>query len=294
VTLQDRHPRLHAERFFWAVLAPKLPAHALRRTDAAATRVILDEAFAPHLPVEVTMVAPAYTPLSDGTVLACGLPASSLGDPALAGAVTLAPGTPPIWLDRPIDLERLNVLTGAHEPGVVTIARRLRSTTLTAAATVLALGVGVGFERRTAAARADADTANAAMVRLTGSPTAASVGVDPSADFGSADLIIDRELTRLRAARGTRASVGLTDASDSLAALLAHWPRNLRAQVQTVSATPNQLTVGALLPAHADAEDLSAALTATVGWDVGQPQINTVGKGVQVQLTLKPSAKEGR
>ena len=152
MTPDPRHPRLPAERFFWAMLTPELPADALRRTDAAMTRAVLDEAFAPHLPIDFARVAVAYSVLPNGTVLACALPASALEDPALAGAVTLAPATLPAWLDHPADPERLNVLTGPHEPRVVTVARRRRSAVLTAAVAVLAAGVGIGFERRAAAA----------------------------------------------------------------------------------------------------------------------------------------------
>lgn len=280
-----RHPRLPADRFFWAVLTPDLPADALRRPDAAMTRAVLDEAFAPHLPMDVAGVAAAYTPLARGAVLACALPASTLEDPALAGALTLAPATLPDWLEQEADPEAMNVLTGPHEPRAVTLARRRRSSVLAAAVAVLAAGVGIGLERRAAAARADHADAVAALTGMM-APT-------PEADPGLASLALDRELARLRATRSKQASLGLADASGPMAALLAHWPRDVKAQAQTVSAAPSQLTVSALLPAHADAEKLSAALAGTAGWEAGQPQISASGRGVQVQLTLKPSTKGG-
>ena len=90
MTNHARHPRLPAERFFWALLTPELPADALRRTDAAMTRAVLDEAFAPHLPIDLARVAVAYTVLPSGAVLACALPASALEDPSLARALDLA------------------------------------------------------------------------------------------------------------------------------------------------------------------------------------------------------------
>lgn len=249
--------------------------------------------FAPHLPTDLARVGMAYAVLPSGAVLACALPVSALEEPALASAVTLAPATLPAWLGQPADPERLNVLTGPHEPRVVTVARRRRAAVLTAAVAVLAAGVGLGLERRAAAARADRADAVAALVRLTGSPAAASLGVPADADLESASLTIDRELTRLRATRSKQASLGLADASDPLAALLSRWPRDVKAQAQTLSAAPTQLTVSAMLPAHADAEKLSSALAGTTGWEAGQPQINANGKGVQVQLTLKPTTKGG-
>ena len=84
MTNHSRHPRLPAERFFWALLTPELPADALRRTDAAMTRAVLDEAFAPHLPTDLARVGMAYAVLPSGAVLACALPVSALEEPALA------------------------------------------------------------------------------------------------------------------------------------------------------------------------------------------------------------------
>ncbi|MEK6701643.1 MAG: hypothetical protein AABZ53_05225 [Planctomycetota bacterium] len=292
-SFSSRHPRLPAERFLWAVLTPDLPTAALRRMNSAKTRAVLDEAFASHLPMELGQVAAAYTLLPDGTVLACALPDTALEEPELADAVTLAPATLPQWLDQSADPEQLNVLIRSHEPDVVTVARRRRSAVLTGAVALLAAAVWIGLERRADASRVDRMEAESAISRLTTSADAVAIGLTPSANLrpDSFAFVIDRELAKLRATRNKQASLGLSDAVDPLASLLARWPSGVKTQVQSLSATPGLLSVSVLVPELADAERLSAALAGTQGWESSQPQITSNGKRVQVLISLKPAPK---
>jgi hypothetical protein len=287
--LPNHHPRLPADRFYWAVLTPDVPASSLRSLNAPMTRAILDEAFASHLPVDLGSIAPAYTRLPDNSVLACALPASALDESALAAAITLAPSELPRWLDHDADPERLNVLTGAYEPRPVTAARRSRSMAVACTAALVALGLIVGFERRATSAREDHNAAMAEIDRLASSKSAVEIGLSTSQPMLERSFALERELSRLRATRSTSASLGLGDATDPLATLLAAWPRGVNAQVQTLTAAPKQLTMSALLPTLPDAERLAASLGTAPGWDHAQPQITTTGKGVQMQLTLTPA-----
>jgi hypothetical protein len=82
----------------------------------------------------------------------------------------------------------------------------------------------------------------------------------------------------------------LIDVTPALQALMSVWPRHLRTQVSTLTASPTQLTLTALLPSHEDVESLARAITVP-GWTgSAQPQINATSAGVQVQIILKPAA----
>ncbi len=292
--LANLHPRLPAERFYWAILTPDVPASSLRSLTAPMTRAILDEAFAAHLPVDLASIAPAYKRLPDNSVLACALPASALDDPVLAAAITLAPLNLPVWLEHDANPDTLNVLTGVFEPLPVTAARRRRSIAVACTAALVALGLIVGFERRATSARADHNTSLAAIEQLVSSKPAVEIGLFASQPMLERSFTLERELSRLRATRSTRASLGLGDATDPLATFLAAWPRGVKAQVQTLTAAPTQLTMSALLPTLPDAERLAASLGTAPGWDHAQPQITTSGKGVQMQLTLTPATPASR
>lgn len=285
------HPRLSPERFYWAVLSPlqDLPVVTARTLGTPMTRAVLGEAFAAHLPVELATVAPAYTMLADGSVLACALPAAALGEPNLASAITVAPSALPEWLTQDADPETLNVLTGAFEPRSVLAARRQRSLAVTGLAALLALGCIVGFERRAAHARGAEQSSLAALDELVRSNPAQELGIQPDQPAHERSVALDRELSRLRATRNSQASLGLADAADPLASVLAAWPRGIKAQVQSLSAAPSQLSLSALLPTLPEAEKLASALGSAPGWAPAQPQITTSGKGVQMQLTLTPT-----
>ncbi len=286
--LPNLHPRLPADRFYWAVLTPDLPASSLRSLTAPMTRAVLDELFAPHLPVDLASVACSYTPLPDNSVLACAIPASVIDDPAHAAAVTLAPSGLPTWLEHDADPEHLNVLTGVYEPRPVTAARRRRSLVAASIAALVAVVLAVGFERRASLARADRAASQTAMDQLLRSKPAADLGVSPTNSVQTSSQALERELSRLRATRSTRAALGLGDAADPLASLLASWPGEIKAQVQTLTAAPTQVSMSALLPSLSDAERLAATLGTTPGWAPSQPQITTSGRGVQMQLNLSP------
>lgn len=280
------HLRLSPERFYWAVLSPGLQEASLRRLDAPMTRAVLDEAFAGHLPVEFASVAPAYTRLPDGKVLACAMPTATLEEPGLASAITLAPSLLPGWLSQEADPETLNVLTGVFEPRAVLATRQRRSLTTAGLAAMVALGCIIGFERRAAHARATEQAAFAALDELVRSKPAQDLGIRSEQPALERSVALDRELSRLRATRNSQASLGLADAADPLASVLAAWPRGTKAQVQSLSAAPTQLSLSALLPTLPDAEKLASALGSAPGWAPAQPQITTSGKGVQMQLTL--------
>jgi hypothetical protein len=278
------HPRPPAERFFWAVLTVERGFTSARHDlTSPIARAMLDEAFAAHLPVPSDEVARAYTPLPtlpDGGVLACAAPRVLLD--THPDAVTLAPGSPPPWLDRDVDLATLNVLIAEHEPVPVRAAARRRS--LAAAGLVLAasLALAAGFERRAAHARAHADAARAELNRLASDR---GLTIDEAADR------IEREWSRLRATRATAASAGLADTAEPLADLLAAWPRGVRTQVQSLSVTPGQIALAATLPSHDDAERLAASLADAARWETAQPQITTRPQGVSMQLSLRPVAR---
>ncbi|XVJ59527.1 MAG: hypothetical protein HEQ23_09015 [Tepidisphaera sp.] len=290
------HPRLTPERFYWSVLTPSpdLAVVTARSLGTSMTRAVLGEAFAAHLPVELATVAPAYKMLADGSVLACALPAAALGEPDLASAITVAPSALPEWLTQDADPESLNVLTGAFEPRAVLAARRHRSLAVAGLAAMVAFGCVVGFERRAAHARGAERASVAALDELVRSQPAQDLGIRPDQPAHERSVTLDRELSRLRATRNSQASLGLADAADPLASVLAAWPRGTKAQVQSISAAPSQLSLSALLPTLPEAEKLASALGSAPGWAPAQPQITTSGKGVQMQLTLTPTSPNSK
>lgn len=289
-SLSDRHPRLPADRFYWAILAIDLP----RRSLTPATHSLLDEAFAAHVPASMERVATAYAWLPSDKVLACGLPVSELEREPLSRAITIAPESLPAWLDEHAEPESLNVLVGRFEPEPVTQASRRKSALAAAMVAAVAMLAWVGFERRVSAARLDRTDATAAIEQLSASPVANTIGVAPqlrSGDHEAASITLDKELSRLVATRNGRASIGLADAASPLASLLARWPRDLSTQLQSISSAQDKLSLSVQLPSLPDAEKLAAALSGTPGWESSQPQISARGSGVQMQFTLKAGGK---
>lgn len=283
------HVRWRHQRFYWAVLPVEAAPSSLKRIASAHSRAWLDGAFAPYVPRDIDRVASAYTRLPSGRVLACGVPVEALESLLASGAETLTPESIPEWLDEVADPHTLNVLIAAHEPPAVTSLRRRRSGLIAASIAVASILAAVGFQR---GAAADRHTLAETSDLLQGLAETSS-GKDYLS--GIANTVLDDgrvafELSRLRVTRNSAVRAGLADAVPMLEPVLARWPRKVRTQVQSLTATSSQLSMNVLLPTHEDADTLVAALKATKGVEAAQPQISTGNKGVTLQFTLKSAA----
>lgn len=282
------HLRWPHQRFYWALIPLQAAPSSLTRLGTAQSRAWLDGAFTAHIPRDIDRVATAYARLPSGLVVACGLPVESLTPLRLANLETLTPRSLPEWLGETIDPSSLNVLVGSYEPLAMISLRRRRSGLMAASLAIAATLVAVGFQRGAASDRRATSQARDLLQRLAESPIGrAYAKADEQALIDDARVAFD--LHRMHATRSSAAQAAVGDVVPTLELLLAHWPRQMRAQVQSLTATSSQVTLNVLLPAHEDADTLVASLKSVKGVEASQPQISAGTRGVTLQLTLKPA-----
>lgn len=229
--------RLPPERFYWAVLDTGGLGKAWGVRAAARRRAGLDCMFEESLPVPIETVQAGYVALRGGRVVACGMDREQLRCLAVDGRQSLGPAACPAFVPAGFDAGSVNLLIGDFEPRRVRRARRLAAAGAAGAAVLCATFVLAGIERRIGAAVARslaADGACAALYsRMLPGPSTQSPQV--------------RLLSELRTLRQTRAGAppAPSDAAVPLGALLASWPGDCGARVESLSVGAGAMTLAA-------------------------------------------------
>ena len=271
------------DELYWAVLNHEQVGRAAH-TGSKPLRdaPMLDELFAEAVPVPFETVKPAYVTLDASRVLAVAAPRDRLA--AAANAIAARPTNAPAHLAGDSEIARLiphlNLLWGDLEPRPVTAAKRRAAATAAATLLLVASIALLGIERRTAALRSSANEhralTQAALKDLY--PKAAT----PDAAASS----LDQELARLTRTRTARTTVD-RDAADALESLLAAWPRTAdttgapKLRTESLTATPESLTLTVALDDRAGVTPLSDSLRAIAGWRLTQPQFTAGGSQAQ-------------
>lgn len=238
-----------------------LPAQAAGGGDAARFR------FERFLPLPVDDLHIASTSLPDGSTLIVGVEPQRLR----TYLATRADITPQTWELVPVEapahlcdlpgvtsaLHQLNLLHGEFEPAPRRRLRRVTGLITQVAVALIAIAIVIGVERRHQAALGYV----AAQRQATA--TALAAVVPPTAGGLKSELQLTMEVRRLeQAARDPAAST--SDVAQALQALWRVWPRDVRAQIDTVGANPDRLVIRGRVPGLADAERLATACAGLV------------------------------
>lgn len=282
--------QLPPEQFYWAVLEARLPRGALpgivwsRRSRLTALLYGLEH----WIPVPLETVHVAFAPGEGGRTIACALGIDAVRRYLDEGAMTLSPSATPSFIDQNVDPRSINLLHGPFEAPPL---RRARSRWLAGTgAAVLAITavVAVGAERRTANNRSAehqmAVASEAIYAQIFPAPAAGGV---PSA----ARLL--SELRSLRQTRGSSSPVVSSDAGETLARVLACWPRDVIAKTESVTVTPTSCTIATDVANHGQAQSLVAALGRINGWRTEQPHVSQTREHVHVTARLLRESPEG-
>lgn len=292
----EAHVRLAPEEFFWAMLRVE-GIHA-RKLESAATRALLDEAFAAHLPVALDRVATAYLRLptpGESTIIACGLALDRLHTPEMHRAITISPTSFPAWIPGVAsddgDPSCLNILSGAWEPEPVRSARCRLSLLRAGVAACIGIAIAFGFWRTANYAHAQTRVADAAFaVTLAAAPGSISAHSDPT-------FAASRELARLRATRPDAGAVGVVDASAELESVLRAWPKNVDTKVSLLSVNSRGVQIEAVVPGNTHAAEFAAAFkrpddTPPVAEIVAQGDASRVR--LRLDLSATPQTRSAR
>lgn len=280
-----------ADLLYWGHLPPQTTGGG----DAARFR------FERFLPLSVEELHVASATLPDRSTLLIGIERARLR----AYLASRADITPQTWELVPVSapshlhevpgvvpsLRRLNLLHGEFEPAPRRRVRRATSLIAQAAFIVIAIAVIIGVERRHQAAA----TYVAAQRQAT--TTALAAVVPPTSGGVKPELRLTMEVRRLeQAARDPAATT--SDVAQALQSLWRVWPRELRAQIDTVGANPDRLVIRGRVPGLADAERLATACAGLVLPDQrfrAEPlQAQQDERGASFLLTLVRSAEGAR
>lgn len=273
---------LPADRFYWGVLnAAALPRRA------RSTPEQLGYLFESVLPLPVETLHAVYVPIGSDRVLACGIPLADLQDHANQPWLTCSPETLPECIERalegPIKPEQLNLLVGQFEPKNLGVHRRRTTYVACAAILLCAVMIAVGHSRRTTRAFQHTSALKAATSQIYAQVLPHSDNPLPLSARLTAEL---RELDRTRGE--------LTPESDPieitppLAALLASWPNSLHLTTDTLSASPNAITLSVRLPDEVTAERFERELRAPPGWSLSQPNLVRERDGIAMRVRMEP------
>lgn len=283
------HLRWPAERFYWAILdASSMPGRPTGRSRRQHERLgYLFESVLPGVTIEEVQAVYQRLPGDATRILACGLPKNVLNNDVDASAVTLTPESAPGFLEGPVDLARLNLLTGSFLPHAVRHLRRRWLLHVCLIFTFCAALLIVGLERRTNLHRhwiSDLAAAQETIIKQVLGPNTPL----PGAGGGELRLIAQRR--RLEQTRSDDLPVSeVGNAAAILTRLLALWPHDLHAQTQSLSITSSSITVRAAVPTMADAQTLADAFTSINGWRLQQPQSEVRRDRVDVTLRFEPN-----
>ena len=280
-----------ADRFYWAVLdgslVPKRLLH--RRVNENGLGYLFEE----ELPVPIDRVHAVYVPVTDDRFIACGIEHDHLVENAeLSEALTLTPQAfpPDLLSDGDAAVGSFNLLTDRHEPAAVGRERRRLLLASAAAIVLIAIAVAFGAERRIGAwnrAAAETVAAREEVFDHLYPPQSAAPSSQPSA------LRLVAELRQLERTRGTAAQPVDSAGPQSgrlLARLLGQWPAQQPIMTESLSVTPESITLVGLLPTAPAAQDFVAAFELPAEWEARQPQISAVTNGVRLTWRVVPTS----
>lgn len=272
----DRAIAWPADRFFWAVVE----APGVQRAGPVAPG--LAELLEDEIPASLDDLFAVQAPCGDSRLLVCALPKATLQS-LERGLDRLMPTEVPAEIAIGVAPESLNLLQGAFEPPHIRRRRQRWRTACTACLLAMLVFTAFGLSRRAEHWRERAFTAERERAAL----IAATIpGQLPS----------DASMAAERARWEDRArSTGLVDrpraGTPALAMLLGSWPLELDAELQSVLAKPDEITVSALV--RDDPADFLAAFSVPEPWRLTEPQIRAVGNASRLTLRLTRPAPGG-
>jgi hypothetical protein len=233
-----------------------LPPQSVATADAVRFR------FERFLPVPVEKLHLATVTLRDRSSVLVGIERERLHT-YLAGRGDITPqtwelipdGTPPHLSEIPDAgriIRELNLLHSEFEPAPRRALRRVTTVVAQVALVLITLFIVVGVERRHQAA------ADYVVAQRQAIATALASVVPPNAGGVKSEMRLTMEVRRLeQAARDPAAAT--SDVAQALQALWRVWPRDLRAQVDTVGANTDRVVIRGRVPGLAEAERLATA-----------------------------------
>lgn len=279
---QDRHARWPARRFYWAVLDVSVLPRTRRRS-----RQHCGYLLEPHLPLPIDAVQAVYVRMPDERVLACAIERRALDRELDPRWRTLTPDDVPeaIAGAGAPDPRGLNVLIGDYlPPDARAGARRSVLQLVMATAVILVLAV-IGVHRRAAAmdaVRADIDAEISVMLgEVTGHM--ATTTAERSMQQTRLGFRID-ELRRTR--QSGVAEAELVDAAATMARVLAVWPPDSGAKIDTFNVASDAVLIRGILPDSQMLGRVVAALGTLEGWVLQHPDSTVVPDGLSVVLRL--------
>ena len=285
-------PTIPTQALYWVRLAsreaPRSPTGRRYRSERV-------------LPVPVESLHLVETRLADGDWLLAGIEPDRLRahlvDRSDIGRSTwwLVPDAIPAHLHVPeaetLDAcARLNLLSGAFEPASHRSRRRLIDIGGLVAAGLMCALIVIGVERRVAAAHADALRVQAAaQTEVESVVPALGTATNPTAR-------LTMELRRLeQVARSPALANSAADAGLAIEALLARWPADVRAQIETLSASPDRVILRGRVPTLVDAERIAQACprleTGTRSWSAQPLQAQQGANGAEFSLSWSPETR---
>lgn len=278
-----------AHRFYWAVLdASVVPGGLLHRRPSDEALGFLFES---ELPVPIDRIHAVYVPVKRNRFIACGVEHDRILESAeLHDALTLGPEAFPSDLrtDLEVDVGSINFLTGRHEP--VPVKRERRRLLLESAASVALITAAVAFgaERRIGAwhrATGEMMSARESAFNDLYPPQSTAPSSQPPALRLVAEL---RQLERTRGGAAQSVSSDDPQAAQLLASLLERWPSQQPIMTESLSVTPESVTLVGLLATAPAAQDFVSAFDLPDQWEARQPQISAVTNGVRLTWRLVP------
>ncbi|MCA9284394.1 MAG: hypothetical protein KDA22_04215 [Phycisphaerales bacterium] len=284
--------RCPSTSLYWAVLdASMLP----RRPGSPSGRQ-LGYLFEEVLPVPIESVHAVYLPLHGQHYLACGADEALVRAAHDNGALALVPTElPPFVVESAaasgvggtVDVDRLNLLTGAFEPHAVGRARRRWLAHVAIAALSVAVLVFVGQWRRATAI--DQAARGLAEDRLADLRTALPAGQQSAANPELALLAELRQLEQTRTA--PPAAMRERSAATILAEVMRLWPRSVTARPDSASVSSNAIVLRGTAATSDDAQRLADAFRDLEGWTLEQPQFRAGAEGASFTVTLRPAGE---
>ncbi|MCB9844655.1 MAG: hypothetical protein H6811_01530 [Phycisphaeraceae bacterium] len=281
-----RESRLPPDRFYWGMIDPSPLRRGRRRSRRRrGERHALGLLFEPLLPVPLDSVQTAFVPVRANAVVACamdrGLVSQRRGD-----YLALGPDSIPSFLgaDTPVDVGRLNLLTGACEPHRIRRLRRLVVAAVCVASIVVAASIAAGlFRREREASRASVlvrAEINGAYERCLG----------PALGAQSRHAQLQSELRRLRITRSQPPAREVPEAVGLLERVLLALPRDRSVQVESLLVSQDSIQLEAEAGDLRHAELLIASVGSIPDWTLSPPTVTTRGDSVRVSARLSRSA----
>lgn len=241
-----------ADLLYWGHLPPQ----------AAGAAEAIRYRFERFLPVPVEALHLATVRLRDHGSLLVGIEPARLRS-YLATRSDITPDTwelvpdalPPHLSARPENATAargLNLLHGEFEPGPRRKLQRITLLVIQAVAALVAVFIVIGVERRHQAAA----TYVAAQRQATA--TALAAVVPPTSGGVKPEMRLTMEVRRLEQAARDPAAAS-SDVAQALQALWRAWPREVRAQVDTVGANADRVVIRGRVAGLAEAERLATA-----------------------------------